>query len=265
MNEMRFSVLASGSTGNAFYVETERERLLVDAGLSGKQLEQLFADIDRHIEDITGVLVTHEHSDHIKGLGVIARKYCLPIYANEKTWRAMESLIGDIPSEQKFIFPTGSVRTFGDLDVESFGVSHDAAEPMFYVFHYEGKKLALITDTGYVSERMKGVIRHADVFVFESNHDVEMLRMGKYPWNIKRRILSDVGHVSNEDAGLALADVIGDKTKRIYLAHLSQDNNMKELARMTVAQTLERKGIIVGESFQLYDTDPARPTELISV
>ncbi len=89
---------------------------------------------------------------------------------------------------------------------------------------------------------MKGVICHADVFVFESNHDVEMLRMGKYPWNIKRRILSDVGHVSNEDAGLALADVIGDKTKRIYLAHLSQDNNMKELARMTVAQTLEKKG-----------------------
>ncbi|MCL6617238.1 MAG: MBL fold metallo-hydrolase, partial [Anoxybacillus ayderensis] len=126
-------------------------------------------------------------------------------------------------------------------------------------------KLALITDTGYVSERMKGVICHADVFVFESNHDVEMLRMGKYPWNIKRRILSDVGHVSNEDAGLALADVIGDKTKRIYLAHLSQDNNMKELARMTVAQTLEKKGMIVGESFQLYDTDPVRPTALVSV
>ena len=265
MNEMRFSVLASGSTGNAFYVETERERLLVDAGLSGKQLEQLFAHIDRNIQDVTGILVTHEHSDHIKGLGVIARKYRLPIYANEKTWKAMDGLIGDIPSEQKFIFPTGTVRTFGDMDVESFGVSHDAAEPMFYVFHYGGKKLVLITDTGYVSDRMKGVIRHADVFVFESNHDVDMLRIGKYPWHIKRRILSDVGHVSNEDAGFALADVIGDQTKRIYLAHLSQDNNMKELAHMTVAQTLERRGVIVGESFQLYDTDPARPTELISV
>ncbi|WP_461201444.1 MBL fold metallo-hydrolase [Anoxybacillus sp. TBDG-1] len=262
---MRFSVLASGSTGNAFYVETKRERLLVDAGLSGKQLERLFAHIDRHIQDVTGVLVTHEHSDHIKGLGVIARKYRLPIYANEKTWKAMDGLIGDIPSEQKFIFPTGTVRTFGDIDVESFGVSHDAAEPMFYVFHHEGKKLALITDTGYVSERMKGIIRQADVFVFESNHDVEMLRMGKYPWNIKRRILSDIGHVSNEDAGLALADVIGDQTKRIYLAHLSQDNNMKELARMTVTQVLERKGMIIGEFFQLYDTDPARPTALVSV
>ncbi|RAK20547.1 phosphoribosyl 1,2-cyclic phosphodiesterase [Anoxybacillus vitaminiphilus] len=262
---IRFSVLASGSTGNAFYVETERNSLLVDAGLSGKQMEQLFKQIERDMKQLSGILVTHEHSDHIKGLGVIARKYQLPIYANEKTWKAMEGLIGDIPTEQKFVFQMGTVKTFGDLDVESFGVSHDAAEPMFYVFHHEGKKLVLITDTGYVSDRMKGIIKNADVFVFESNHDVEMLRMGHYPWNIKRRILSDVGHVSNEDAGLALADVIGEKTKRIYLAHLSQDNNMKELARMSVTQVLASKGIIVGEQFDLYDTDPKIPTKLAYV
>lgn len=262
---MRFSVLASGSTGNAFYVETETERLLVDAGLSGKQLEQLFQQIGRHLKDVTAILVTHEHSDHIKGLGVIARKYQLPIYANEKTWKAMEGLIGEIPIDQKFVFPTGSVRSFRGIDVESFGVSHDAAEPMFYVFHHDGKKLALMTDTGYVSERMKRTIEHADVFVFESNHDVEMLRMGSYPWSIKRRILSDVGHVSNEDAALALADVIGERTKRIYLAHLSQDNNMKELARMTVEQLLVNRGFAVGEQFGLYDTDPKIPTDLVYV
>jgi phosphoribosyl 1,2-cyclic phosphodiesterase len=262
---IRFSVLASGSTGNAFYVETDRNSLLVDAGLSGKQMEQLFKQIDRDIKQLSGILVTHEHSDHIKGLGVIARKYKLPIYANEKTWKAMEGIIGDIPTEQKFVFQMGKVKTFGDIDVESFGVSHDAAEPMFYVFYHEGKKLVLITDTGYVSDRMKGVIKNADVFVFESNHDVEMLRMGHYPWNIKRRILSDVGHVSNEDAALALADVIGEKTKRIYLAHLSQDNNMKDLARMSVTQVLESKGIIVGEQFDLYDTDPKIPTKLAYV
>jgi phosphoribosyl 1,2-cyclic phosphodiesterase len=265
MVSIRFSVLASGSTGNAFYVETDRNSLLVDAGLSGKQMEQLFKQIERDMKQLSGILVTHEHSDHIKGLGVIARKYKLPIYANEKTWKAMEGLIGDIPTEQKFVFQMGTVKTFGDLDVESFGVSHDAAEPMFYVFHHEGKKLVLITDTGYVSDRMKGIIKNADVFVFESNHDVEMLRMGHYPWNIKRRILSDVGHVSNEDAGLALADVIGEKTKRIYLAHLSQDNNMKDLARMSVTQVLASKGIIVGEQFDLYDTDPKIPTKLAYV
>jgi phosphoribosyl 1,2-cyclic phosphodiesterase len=265
MVSIRFSVLASGSTGNAFYVETDRNSLLVDAGLSGKQMEQLFKQIERDMKQLSGILVTHEHSDHIKGLGVIARKYKLPIYANEKTWKAMEGLIGDIPTEQKFVFQMGTVKTFGDLDVESFGVSHDAAEPMFYVFHHEGKKLVLITDTGYVSDRMKGIIKNADVFVFESNHDVEMLRMGHYPWNIKRRILSDVGHVSNEDAGLALADVIGEKTKRIYLAHLSQDNNMKDLARMSVTQVLASKGIVVGEQFDLYDTDPKIPTKLAYV
>jgi phosphoribosyl 1,2-cyclic phosphodiesterase len=265
MVSIRFSVLASGSTGNAFYVETDRNSLLVDAGLSGKQMEQLFKKIERDMKQLSGILVTHEHSDHIKGLGVIARKYQLPIYANEKTWKAMEGLIGDIPTEQKFVFQMGTVKTFGDLDVESFGVSHDAAEPMFYVFHHEGKKLVLITDTGYVSDRMKGIIKNADVFVFESNHDVEMLRMGHYPWNIKRRILSDVGHVSNEDAGLALADVIGEKTKRVYLAHLSQDNNMKDLARMSVTQILASKGIIVGEQLDLYDTDPKIPTKLAYV
>ncbi|KMY57435.1 MBL fold metallo-hydrolase [Geobacillus sp. FSL K6-0789] len=262
---MRFSVLASGSTGNAFYVETDRQRLLVDAGLSGRQLEQLFAEIGRHPKELDGLLVTHEHSDHIKGLGVLARKYRLPVYANEKTWRAMEQVVGDIPAEQKFVFPLGAVRTFGDVDVESFGVSHDAVEPMFYVFHYGGKKLALLTDTGYVSERIKKTIENADVFVFESNHDVGMLRMGRYPWSVKRRILSDVGHISNEEAGLALADVIGERTKQVYLAHLSQDNNMKELARMTVAQILEQRGLAVGARFHLYDTDPRRATALAYV
>lgn len=262
---MHFSVLASGSTGNAFYVETEDQRFLVDAGLSGKGMEGLFQQIGRNLSDVTGVLVTHEHSDHIKGLGVIARKHKLPIYANEKTWRAMEGSIGEIPTEQKFTFDMGTVKTFGSLDIESFGVSHDAAEPMFYVFHHNGKKIALMTDTGYVSDRMKGVIANADCFVFESNHDVGMLRMGRYPWSVKRRILSDVGHVSNEDAALAMSEVIGDQTKRIYLAHLSLDNNMKDLARMSVAQTLESKGFVIGEGFSLYDTDPKVATELVTV
>lgn len=262
---MRFSVLASGSTGNAIYVETEKHSFLVDAGLSGKQIEGLFAKIGRNPDDLSGLLVTHEHSDHIKGIGILARKYKLPIYANEKTWAAMEGLIGEIPSDLKFTFDMETVKSFGSLDIESFGVSHDAAEPMFYIFHHEGKKLAIITDTGYVSDRMKGIISKSDVFVFECNHDVEMLRMGRYPWSIKRRILSDVGHISNEDAAIAMSEVIGDNTKRIYLAHLSKDNNMKELAKMSVAQTLQNRGFIVGEQFELYDTDPKNPTPLTTV
>ncbi|WP_445489219.1 MBL fold metallo-hydrolase [Niallia sp. 03133] len=262
---MHFSVLASGSTGNAIYVESGEYSFLVDAGLSGKQMELLFQQIDRKMDKLTGLLVTHEHSDHIKGVGIVARKYKLPIYANEKTWEAMNPLIGEIPLEQKFHFDMETVKSFGDLSIESFGVSHDAAEPMFYIFHEGEKKLVLVTDTGYVSDRMKGIIRNADSYVFESNHDVQMLRMGRYPWNIKRRILSDVGHVSNEDAAIAMSEVIGDRTKRIYLAHLSQDNNIKDLARMSVSQTLEGKGIVLHDGLSLYDTDPKIPTILTAI
>ncbi|MDQ6595315.1 MULTISPECIES: MBL fold metallo-hydrolase [Bacillus] len=262
---LRYSILASGSTGNALYVESDEHSFLVDAGFSGKQMESLFGQIDRDISKLSGIFVTHEHSDHIKGVGVLARKYKLPVYANEKTWRAMDGLVGEIPTEQKFVFNMETVKSFGAVEIESFGVSHDAAEPMFYVFHHSDKKLVLITDTGYVSDRMKGIITNADAYIFESNHDVQMLRMGRYPWNIKRRILSDVGHVSNEDAAVAMSEVIGDKTRRVYLAHLSLDNNMKDLARMSVSQTLQGRGLIVGEQFELYDTDPKTPTTLTAV
>ncbi|MGP4081317.1 MBL fold metallo-hydrolase [Pseudalkalibacillus sp. R45] len=264
-NNVRFSVLASGSTGNACYVETDSSRLLVDVGLSGKKIESLFKKINRDPKFLDGILVTHEHSDHIKGLGILSRRFKLPIYANEKTWLAMENQIGKIPTDLKFHFECDRVQTFGDLDVESFGVSHDAASPQFYVFHHGEKKLTLATDMGYVSDRIKGTVKDSDMIIFESNHDIDMLMMGKYPWNIKRRILGDQGHVSNEDAGEALAEIIGDKTRRIYLAHLSKDNNMKDLARMSVQQTLEKRGFEFGEKFALYDTDAEVPTDLTTV
>ncbi|MEQ6388627.1 MBL fold metallo-hydrolase [Bacillaceae bacterium S4-13-58] len=260
-----FSVLASGSTGNAFYIESEDQRLLVDAGLSGKQMDRLMAEIDIDPKTLDGILVTHEHSDHIKGLGILARKYKLPIYANEKTWKAMEGLIGEVPLDQKFYFHMGETKTFGSMEIESFGVSHDAAEPMFYVFHKDTKKVALVTDTGYVSDRVKKTVENADAYIFESNHDVGMLRMGRYPWNVKRRILGDEGHVSNEDCGLALCDLIGNETKRIYLAHLSKDNNMKDLARMSVGSILAERGHQLGTTIDLHDTDPTTPTALYYV
>ncbi|WP_407269408.1 MBL fold metallo-hydrolase [Radiobacillus sp. PE A8.2] len=262
---LRFSVLASGSSGNAFYIETEKERILVDAGLSGKELERLFSEAQLDAKNISKILVTHEHSDHIKGLGILARKYKLPIYANEKTWKAMGTSIGKLELDQKFTFNMDEVKTFNDLDVQSFGVSHDAAEPMFYTFHHEGKKVALVTDLGYVSERIKKTVENADAYIFESNHDVSMLRMGRYPWSVKRRILGDSGHVSNEDCAIALGEIIGNQTKRIYLAHLSKDNNMKDLARMSVANYLNESGFAIGEKVELHDTDPHAPTPLYEV
>lgn len=258
---LRFSVLASGSTGNAFYIESKQEKLLVDAGLSGKRLESLFDDVHVDPASLTGILVTHEHSDHIKGLGVMARRYNLPIYANEKTWKAMTPSLGKLATDQKFIFDCDQVKSFGDITVESFGVSHDAAEPMFYTFRNNDKKVALVTDLGYVSEHIKDVVSDADAYIFEANHDVSMLRMSRYPWSVKRRILGDSGHVSNEDCGLALSDIISDRTKRIYLAHLSQDNNMKDLARMSVDNILQERGI----DLEIFDTDPEVPTQMYEV
>lgn len=258
---LRFSVLASGSSGNSFYIESAQEKWLVDVGLSGKQMDKLFAEAHVDPTQLSGILVTHEHSDHIKGLGILARKYNLPIYANTKTWQAMEGSLGKLSIDQKFHFQTEEVKTFGDMDIESFGVSHDAAEPMFFTFRSGGKKVALVTDLGYVSERIKKTVEDADAYIFEANHDVEMLRMGRYPWNVKRRILGDSGHVSNEDCGLALSECISNRTKCVYLAHLSRDNNMKDLARMSVDQVLQERGIAI----DLFDTDPGMPTHMHEV
>lgn len=262
---MRFSILASGSTGNSIYIENEQGAYLVDAGLTAKRIEAQLAKIGRSMKDVKAIFVTHEHSDHIKGVGVLARKHGVPIYANQKTWQAMDGLVGEIALDQRFQFDMETVQSFGSISIESFAVSHDSVDPMFYVFHENDRKLAIITDTGYVSDRMKGIIKSADSFVFESNHDVGMLQMGRYPWSVKRRILSDVGHVSNEDAAIAMNDVIEQKETHIYLSHLSRDNNMKDLARMSVEQTLKTCGIITGEFVHLKDTDAEEPTQLITI
>lgn len=256
LDDLQISILASGSSGNAIYVESATTKLLVDCGLTGKKTAELLAQIDRDPYELDGILVSHEHTDHIKGVGIMSRKYDLDIYANEKTWGAMEKKLGKLKTEHKFLFDVEEMKTIGDIDVLSFGVSHDAANPQFYTFQKNNKQFVILTDTGYVSDRMRDSLRNADAYLMESNHDVSMLRMGGYPWSLKQRILSDRGHLSNEDGALALADMIGDKTKRIYLGHLSKENNMKEIARDTVEEVLLRKGMGVNEEFYLYDTDP---------
>ncbi|QKS73372.1 MBL fold metallo-hydrolase [Paenalkalicoccus suaedae] len=262
---LRFSVLASGSTGNAIYIETPKQRLLVDAGLTGKKLVESLTEIGVNPSDLDGILVSHEHSDHIKGVGILSRRFHVPIYANEKTWQAMERSIGKISPDHKFHFESDKLRTFEDLDVSSFRVSHDAADPMFFSFMHEGRKLTVLTDTGYVSDHMMGAAEDSNVLLMESNHDVGMLRMGSYPWSTKRRILSDEGHVSNEDAGLALIDMTKNRKMDVYLSHLSLNNNVKEIATMTVQQTLQGAGIDVVNQVRLFDTDPYVPTTLKTV
>jgi phosphoribosyl 1,2-cyclic phosphodiesterase len=262
---MRFSILASGSSGNSILIETDHTKILIDAGLSGKQIEGRLQGVGVHPTSLNAILVTHEHSDHIKGVGVLARRYQIPVYTHEKTWKELDRLIGEIPEEQRHLFDDGEVRHFADLDIESFGTSHDAAYPMGFCFHHGHKKLSLATDLGYVSQKIKDKIKDSHVYIFESNHDVEMLRMGHYPWNIKRRILSDVGHLSNEDAGIALCDVLGGNKEKVYLSHLSKDNNMMELARLTVKNILDEHGLVTDKDVLLLDTSPVQPTPLEEV
>ncbi len=259
---MKMSVLASGSTGNSTFIETEKGSVLVDAGLSCKKTDETLNQIGKSLQDVNAIFITHEHIDHIKGLKVIAKKYDIPIYANAKTWDAIERKDIIINTDQKFHFNPLEEKEIAGLNVQSFNVSHDAIDPQFYTFSKDNKKISLITDTGYVSDTMKGIIKESDVFLFESNHDVDMLRMGRYPWNTKQRILSDVGHVSNEDAAHAMKDVITSNTKRIYLGHLSLDNNIKELARMSVEQILNQYDIDTHNDILICDTDKAVPTEI---
>nr|WP_040407994.1 MBL fold metallo-hydrolase [Allofustis seminis] len=253
---LHISILASGSTGNAIYVESEKTKLLVDCGLPGKKIHELFNQIDRSPDDLDAILVTHEHADHIKGVGVLSRRHDLDIYANEKTWDAMAPKIGKIAKEHQNHFQRGQLKTIGDIDILSFGVSHDAADPQFYAFQKDNERFVILTDTGYVSDQMRHELKNADAYLMESNHDVQMLRMGPYPWHLKQRILGDKGHLSNEESSLAMAEMIGDRTKRIYLGHLSQKNNMKSVARSTVEDILLQKETGVNEKFFLYDTDP---------
>lgn len=260
-----YSILASGSSGNCFYLETDQKKILVDAGLSGKKIISLLSEIDRSPEDIDAILVTHEHRDHIHGIGVLARKYGMDIYANQLTWQAMEGKLGEIDTSQKHIFELGAMKTLGDLDIESFGVSHDAICPQFYRFMKDGKSFVMLTDTGYVSDRMVGIVSNADAYLIEANHDIEILRSGSYSWSLKQRILSDKGHLCNEDGADAMIRSLGNRTKKIYLGHLSKENNIKELAHMTMVHQLAQADLGVGTDFQVYDTSPDTATTLTKI
>ncbi|RTE01741.1 MBL fold metallo-hydrolase [Paenibacillus whitsoniae] len=238
---IRFTVLSSGSTGNATVVDNGEAKILIDVGFSAKRMEQLMKERDLAPSSLDAIVVTHEHSDHIKGLGPLARKYNLPIYANEKTWEELNRQIGEIADENKRVLETGGMLEFGAMRVESFGISHDAAEPVGYCFYEGEQKLSVVTDLGYMSEKVKEKITDSDALVLETNHDVDMLRVGHYPWSIKRRILGDKGHLSNETAGEALCDVMTSKTRSVYMAHLSRDHNLMDLARLTVNNIVQER------------------------
>jgi len=237
---LRICSLASGSSGNCYMVRTEDTVLLVDAGLSGRQINLRLGEKGASIEDVSAVLITHEHSDHIQGVSALLKQN-KPIFASYGS--LLES--GYEENENVTCFEPGDPLSFGDITVETFRTSHDAVNPVGYCFKSDGKCICIVTDTGYVSEEIKEYMRSADILVLESNHDVNVLKVGPYPWFLKQRILGDKGHLSNESAGNALADIVAsensEKKRIVLLAHLSKENNFPEMAKATIENILREK------------------------
>lgn len=259
---MIFCPLYSGSSGNSIFVASQNTKILVDAGMPGKSIESALKHINQNPSDIDGIFITHEHSDHIKGAGIISRRYDIPIYANENTWKAMENKIGNIKENNIKIICENSVD-IKDMHIISYNISHDAASPIGYALYSGNKKACIATDLGYFSEEVKNVIKDADVILLESNHDVEMVKFGPYPYPLKRRILSEVGHLSNDACGKAIVEIMDGKQKHIILGHLSKTNNYPDLAYQTVLNILKENHIEIGRDISLNLARRDMPSDVI--
>ena len=239
---MRMVSIASGSSGNCIYVGSDGTHILVDAGISNKRIEQSLHEIGVEARDLSGILVTHEHSDHIKGLGVLARRKAIPIYGTKETLtqiKASKSL-GEIPEELlRPILPDADF-SIGDLKILPFSIDHDAANPVAYRVSEGRKSVAVSTDMGHYSQYIIDHLQNLDALLVEANHDVRMLEAGPYPYPLKRRILSDFGHLSNENSGRLISTILHDGIRHIFLGHLSQENNIPELAYETVRLEIDQ-------------------------
>jgi phosphoribosyl 1,2-cyclic phosphodiesterase len=262
---IKFCSLSSGSSGNCQYIETDRARVLVDAGFSGRRIENLLSSIDVCPTSIDYILITHEHIDHIKGAGVLSRRYDIPILANERTWFNMTEKIGEIKAKNIKVIESDKDLEIKDLGVHPFKIFHDAADPLGYIFFYESTKITIMTDTGWVNNSMKDKIKGSSLYLLESNHDVDMLKEGNYPWYLKKRISSTQGHLSNDDAGEILSQVLLGEGEIILLAHLSQENNIPSLAQETVGKFVKKSGINTQKDITLDLTYRDRPTKVYSL
>jgi len=245
---MKVCTLISGSSGNAIYIETARAKVMIDAGQSGKTISMALEEACcRSPQELDGLLLTHGHRDHISGVGVLARRYRLPVYATEGTWCELDSLPGKINEEQKNYLRAGESLEIGDLKIEPFPVSHDAMEPVGYLLSAGKKAVGVATDSGVFTAQMARMVTNVDGLVLEANHDLEMLKNGSYSWPLKKRISGILGHLSNDTAGNALLRIMGKNTRKVLLAHLSAENNHPDLALQTVQDILTENQVHLDE------------------
>lgn len=241
---MKISILGSGSGGNATYIESDRGKILIDAGFSCKKIEERLNSIQREISDINGILITHEHIDHIQGAGIISRKYNIPIYITPESFKAGESKLGKIAPENLKLIESNKFIINDSLLVKPFDVMHDAQRTVGYRIESQNGKVAVIsTDIGYINNVVRENFKEANIMVIESNYDYNMLMKCNYPWDLKARVKSRNGHLSNNEAAKFIKDMYDEKLKKVYLAHISKDSNNPDIVRDTVAQELRENKI----------------------
>jgi len=236
---MRFSVLGSGSKGNCVFVECGTTAILIDGGFSGKEIASRLAQIDRDISCLKAIFVTHEHRDHISGVGVMSRRCKIPVFANKGTFHGGKQTLGKL--FKRCEFQTGDQTDFQDIAVRSFAISHDTADPVGFVVSNGTRSLGVCTDTGIGTRLISRRLSGCDGLVLEFNHDPEMLKNGPYPPSLKQRVNSNQGHLSNGDGANLLNEIIHEKLQRVVLAHLSETNNLPEIAYREAVRVMTDK------------------------
>lgn len=265
---LNFICFGSGSSGNSYYLYTETEGILIDAGIGTRTLKRYFSDYGLSMQDISAILITHDHADHIKSVGAISSEFFLPVYSTAAVHHGIEENYcvrkKVKPGFERYI-EHGETFEIGNFSITCFNVPHDSSDNNGYLIRYRDIVFCLITDAGMVTDNMKQHITEANYLVLEANHDTEMLQNGPYPQYLKNRIASDNGHLSNVQCGMALAESASPKLKHVWLAHLSEENNHPELARKTVEIQLRDYGIIAGKDFQLDVLRRKTPSEIIEL
>lgn len=261
----RFCSLSSGSSGNCVFIEHKGKKILVDCGFSGRTIEKLLKEIGEKACDLDAIFLTHEHTDHIKAAGVLSRRYDLPIYANKGTWLSLINSCGKIKEENIKLFKSNTFLNFESFDILPIRIHHDAKEPVGFILYLADKKISLITDTGIIDQQIANEIKGSDIYYFEANHDLDALKRGPYTYSMKRRIMGNMGHLSNDQAAEALADALVGKNEKVFLAHLSNTNNSADLCKLTVDNYLRSCGLDTNKDIKLEVCKRYEPSTIVEL